>query len=107
MKTLPGVLAELVSHGYGDRIVYDRKGRSFTLQLLLDAARAGKITPKSISKKKEFFGGFTDDGRVTIARQPRSGSFVILLEGEAPHGRDTVSLDFEGAGPAIGRRLRR
>lgn len=106
MKTLPDVLVEFVSNGYGERVVYDRKGRSFTLQLLLDAARAGKITPKSVPKKKEFFGGFTDDGRVTIARQPRSGSFVILLEGEVPHGEGKVTVHFEGDGPAIGRNPR-
>lgn len=96
MKTLLEALEESAQYR-PDVVLFDREGASFPIKQLISMLKRGKVTPKAATKKKQYFGGMTADGKVTIARSvPKIGSVAILLEGEPPQkGPPHVALDFE------------
>lgn len=85
MNTLLEVLEEILRYQSGTTILFDRRGVSWTIEELVDAARRGQLKPKSVAKKKQFFGGTTAEGRVSIVRQiPGTGPVTVLLENKRP-----------------------
>lgn len=84
MKSLVDVLEEIAHYKPGT-ILFDRKGVGYRIESLVSLSKRGKLTPKATLRKKEFYGGTTVEGRVSIVRHvPGSGPVPIFLEGERP-----------------------
>lgn len=96
MKSLLEVLEE-IAHYRPDTVLMDRKGHAWTIKQLIFMLKRGMVKPKAGVKKKQFFGGMTVTGKVSIARAiPKFGSATILLEGERPQNAPPhVAIDFE------------
>ncbi len=84
MKSLIDVLEE-VAHHKPRTILFDRKGVGYTVEGLVALSKQGKLKPKAALRKKEFYGGTTVTGQVSIVRHvPGSGPVPIFLEGGRP-----------------------
>jgi len=84
MKSLAEILEEIARWKPGT-VLFDRKGASFTIEELVALSKRGKVIPKGALRKKQFYGGTTSEGRVSIVRQvPGTGPVPIFLEGETP-----------------------
>lgn len=96
MKSLLEVLEEIANY-HPDVVLTDRAGTSLTIKQWISMIKRGKVKPKASIKKKQFFGGMTAEGKVSVARSlPGTGSAAVLLEDARPHkGPPYVAIDFE------------
>lgn len=84
VKSLIDVLEEIAHYKPGT-VVFDRQGVGYKIESLISLYKRGKLRPKAALKKKEFFGGTTVTGQVSIVKQtPGTNPVPIFLEGERP-----------------------